>query len=78
MNRQFIKEIVRVFIFAFLGAFIPLLQGIWLAPDWNAQKAALVAALVAAFSAGVKALTDILTKGVAPAPNVGILSPNVK
>lgn len=78
MNSTFIKEVVRVFIFAFLGAFIPLLTGILVAPDWNAQKAALVAALVAAVSAGVKALTDFLTKGVAPAPGVGVFSPEIK
>jgi hypothetical protein len=78
MNSKFIKEVARVFLFAFLGAFLPLLQGIFVAPDWNAQKAALVAALVAAVSAGVKVVVDLLTKGVAPAPGVGVLPPSVK
>lgn len=78
MNSKFIKECVRVFVFAFLGAFVTLAQGIYLAPDWNAAKAAGVAAVLAALSTAVKALVDFLTKGVAPAPNVGILSNSVK
>lgn len=78
MNKTFIKELVRVFVFAFLGAFLPLLSGLWISPDWNAAKAAGVAALFAGLSAGVKALTDFLTKGVAPAPSSGILPPSVK
>lgn len=78
MNTKFLKEVVRVFFFAFVGAFVPLLSGIWVAPDWNAQKAVLVAALVAAVSAAVKAVTDFLTKGVAPAPNLGVLPSSVK
>lgn len=78
MNKTFLKEVVRVFVFAFLGALVPLLTGFWLAPDWNAQKALLVSALLGGVAAGVKALTDFLTKGVSPAPGVGIFSPNIK
>lgn len=78
LNKTFLKEVLRVFVFAFLGAFIPLLTGVAYAPDWNAAKAALVAALVAAVTAGVKATTDLLTKGVAPAPNVGVFTPSIK
>lgn len=78
MNKKFLKECLRVFIFSFIGAFIPLLQGLYLAPDWNAAKAAGVAAVLAAGATAVKALVDFLTKGVSPAPSVGILSPSVK
>lgn len=78
MNKQFLKECVRVFLFAFIGAFVPLLQGIYLAPDWNAAKAAGVAAVLAAGATAVKAVVDLLTKGVAPAPSVGVLPPSAK
>lgn len=77
-HKQFLKEVVRVFLFAFIGAFLPLVTGFYNAPDWNALKAAAISAILAAVAAGVKATTDFLTKGVAPAPNIGILSPSVK
>src|SRR6266516_776419 len=78
MNKQFAKECVRVFAFAFVGAFIPLTTGIYTAPDWNAAKAAGVSALVAAVSVGGKALLDLLTKGTTPVPAIGILPPEIK
>lgn len=78
MNRKFIKEVVRVFVFAFLGFFIAGAQGILYMPDWNAQRAALLALVGAALSAGAKAVIDLLTKGVYPAPSVGVLPPFVK
>lgn len=78
MNRHFLKELARVFIFSFLGVFIAGIQGILYAPDWNAQKASLVALVAAALAAAIKTTVDFLTKGVAPAPNVGVLPPSVK
>lgn len=78
MTRKFLKEMARVFVFSFLGAFLPLLSGILVAPDWNAGKAALLSALVASVATAVKALTDALTKGVTPVPGIGILPPSVK
>ena len=78
MNKQFIKECVRVFVFAFVGAFVPLATGIYTAPNWNAAKAAGVSALVASVSVGGKALLDLLTKGATPVPAIGVLPPEIK
>ena len=72
INRAFVVGLVRVFIFAFFGAFLPLVSGILAAPNFDVGKALAVAALVAGVTAGVKAVVDFLTKGVAPAPSVGV------
>jgi hypothetical protein len=78
MNKKFLIEVVRVFAFAFVGAFVPLVTGIINSPNWEAGKAAAVAAVFAALSAAVKAVFDLITKGVNPAPSVGVLPPSVK
>ena len=78
MNKKFLIECIRVFIFAFSGAFLPLLSGIVAAPNWDATKAAVVSAVLAAGAVAVKAVVDLLTKGVSPAPSVGILPSDVK
>ena len=48
---------------AFLGTFLVLVQGVLNAPDLNAAKAAAVAAVAGAITAGLKALQELVTKG---------------
>lgn len=57
----FWKKVGLSFVRAFLGAFIILAPGIWLAPDLNAAKAAGVAAILAGLTAGVRALQALFT-----------------
>jgi hypothetical protein len=67
-----------VFLFAFFPAFVGLLSGISAAPDYATGKALVLSAAFAAASVAVKATLDFLTKGVSPAPSVGILPASVK
>lgn len=78
MSSKFLKECARVFVFAFVGAFVPLVSGILTAPNWQAGKAAAVSAVMAALSVAGKAILDFLTKGVEPAPSIGVLPASVK
>jgi len=78
MNSKFVKECIRVFAFAFIPVFVAGLTGISSAPDLSTAKAAVFAAALAAVGVAIKATLDFLTKGVAPAPNVGVLPPSVK
>lgn len=78
MNGTFIKGIIRVFVFAFLGALVPLLTGLGAAPDWNTAKALAVSAIFASGAIAVKAVVDFLTKGVTPVPSAGILPNSIK
>lgn len=64
-------KFVDSFLRAFLGAFFTLVYGILSAPDYHFQKAVLVAAVVGAVTAGVRAVQALFTKGEHPAPNVG-------
>lgn len=56
----------------FLGAFLTSLIGLSVAPDLNTLKAAVVAALVGAFAAGIRALQGLATKGEVPARRSGL------
>jgi len=77
-TKQFLKECVRVFAFAFAGAFLPAISGVWVAPNFDAAKAVAVSALIASVATAAKAVLDFLTKGVSPAPSVGVLPESVK
>ena len=46
---------------AFLGAFAALAPGIWMAPDFNAAKAAGIAAVVAGLTAAFRAVQAVFT-----------------
>jgi len=77
MDRKFIVGLIRVFIFGFLGVFIPAVAGVSDWSNYEALKAAILASIGGAIAAGVKAAADTLTKGVSPLPSKGILSRNV-
>ena len=51
-----IGRIIVSFVKAFIAAFIIFVPGILAAPDWNAQKSAIVAAIIAALDAAFKAI----------------------
>jgi len=78
MNKTFLKEVARVFVFAFVPVFIATLSGIGAAPNFDGVKALAVSAVVAGASAAVKAVVDLLTKGVTPVPAVGVLPESIK
>lgn len=67
-------KVLRTFVFAFLGVFLPALANIVLdvsnTLDWTAAKAALVALVLAAFSAGIRAVVAFLP--ILPDDNVGV------
>ncbi len=67
-GKAFLLGVARVFGFAFVGAFLPLVS----AYGTDITKELLVAAATAGLAAGAKALLDALTKGVAPVPTAGI------
>lgn len=77
-SKRFVVGVLRVLVFAFLGAFLPLVSGALAAPNWDVAKAALLSAVIAGLAAVVKAATDLLTKGVSPLPQVGILPSQIK
>jgi len=57
---------------AFVGVFITVWLGWLAAPDWSAWRAVLLAAVIGAVTAGVRALQGFLTKGEDPAPQTGL------
>lgn len=63
------------FLRAFLASFLTLLTGWLAAPDWSTWKSAVLAVLVGAVTAGVRALQGLITPGETPAPASGIVTP---
>ena len=67
-------KVLRTFVFAFLGVFVPALINIVLdvsnTMDWNAAKAAVVSLVLASFAAGLRALVAFLP--ILPDDNVGL------
>ena len=59
------------FVIAFLSAFLVLVQGVSDAPDYEAAKAVVVAAVVGALQAAFRALEGLLTQGEFPARSFG-------
>lgn len=57
-------KVLRTFVFAFLGIFLPALANIVLdlsnTLDWSAAKAAIVALVLASFSAAIRAIVAFL------------------
>lgn len=70
--RQPIAAWLDAFVRAFLAAMLVFVVGMLSAPELAWDKAAVVAALVAALSAGFRALEGLLTKGEDPAPESGL------
>lgn len=61
---------------AFVAAFVVSVLG-WLAmPDLSVSKSLVVALLVAAVTAGIRAVQGLLTKGDVPNPDTGLDVPN--
>lgn len=64
------------FVRAFLGSLIVLLPGIMNAPDLSTAKGLATAAMIAAVTAGVRAIQGFLTPGDVPAPATGFVTPH--
>lgn len=60
MNMALVGKVVRTFVFAFLGIFLPALASVALnlsnTVDWSVAKTALVSAVFAACTAGIRAV----------------------
>lgn len=67
-------KVLRTFVFAFLGIFLPALANIVLdvsnTLDWTAAKAAIVSLVLAAFAAAIRAVVAFLP--ILPDDNVGV------
>jgi hypothetical protein len=63
------------FLRAFLASFLTLLTGWLAAPDWSTWKSAILAVLVGAVTAGVRALQGLVTPGETPAAGSGVSVP---
>lgn len=67
-------KVLRVFVFSFLGVFVPAVANIVLdvsnTLDWSAAKVALVSLVLASFSAAIRALVAYLP--VFPDDDVGM------
>ena len=59
-DSAFLKKLGLSFARAFIGAFIAGLTGLLAVPNWNAAKAAGVALVVAALTAGVRAVQHVV------------------
>jgi hypothetical protein len=56
---------------AFLGTFITLVIGLLSAPEFHVTRAALIAVLVGAVTAGIRAIQGFLSNGDVPSPPTG-------
>jgi len=63
------------FLQGFVGSLIVTLPGIAGAPNFHTAKAFLVAAIVGAFNAGVRAVQGFATTGEHPSPGAGVNPP---
>ena len=70
--RQPIAAWLDAFVRAFIGAFLVFVIGMLSAPELVWDKAAVIAALVGALSAGFRALEGLLTSGESPNPDRGL------
>jgi hypothetical protein len=70
--RQPIAAWLDAFVRAFIGAFLVFVIGMLSAPELVWDKAAVIAALVGALSAGFRALEGLLTSGESPRPDRGL------
>ena len=56
----------------FLASFLTLLTGWLAAPDWATWKSAILAIVLGAATAGLRALQGLITTGESPAPKSGV------
>jgi hypothetical protein len=63
---------IDAFVRAFLASVLVFAVGLLSAPELDFDKAVITAAIVAAVSAGFRALEGLLTKGEDPAPSTGV------
>lgn len=68
----FWQSVARHAAVTFVAVFVPLVSGILTAPNWDAQKAAGLAALTAAAAAALRAAIAAASKGESPFPNAGV------
>jgi hypothetical protein len=59
-DNAFLKKLAYSFARAFIGAFLVGLTGLLASPNWDAAKAAAVALVIAAVTAGVRAIQHIV------------------
>jgi hypothetical protein len=63
------------FLQGFVGSLIVTLPGIAGAPDFHTEKAFIVAAIIGAFNAAVRAIQGFATTGEHPTPGAGVNPP---
>lgn len=68
---QPVAALLDSFIRMFIAVFLTFWQGWFAAPDWATWKSAALAAVIAATTAGVRAVQGLLTSGEWPAPGRG-------
>lgn len=56
MQSAFLKKVALSFVRAFVGSLLVLIPGVLASPDFSSGKASAIAALIAAATAGVRAL----------------------
>jgi hypothetical protein len=67
---------VDSFLRAFLGSLVIMLPGALDAPNLHTGTGLATAALIGAFTAGIRALQGMLTSGESPAPQLGLAEPS--
>ena len=68
-------KFVDSFLRAFVGTLVTLLIGVLSVPVYHFEKAALLAVLVGAVTAGIRAVQALFTKGETPVPKAGAPDP---
>jgi hypothetical protein len=68
----FWNSVARHAAVTFVATFVPLVSGILAAPNWDAQKAAAIAAIGAALAAALRAAIAVASKGESPFPDKGV------
>lgn len=62
-DKAFLEKLALSFIRAFLGVFIAGISGLLMVPDWSAAKSAAIALVVAALTAGIRAVQHVVFDG---------------
>lgn len=65
------------FLRAFVASLVVTLPGVLGAPDLSTGRSLATAAIIGAFTAGVRALQGIFTAGESPAPGLGLAEPEM-
>lgn len=70
-DKAFLEKIALSFARAFLAVFIAGVTGLLMVPDWNAAKSAAIALIVAAVTAGLRAVQHVVFDGPVPPVSSG-------